>query len=101
MRFSWKAYWGGLPFPPPVDHVLSEISTMTRLSGVALHGMTHGFIELSKPLCYNRAVICEEGIHCLYNSLNLPSPSSHSILPPLQKEDPFAMTPMEWRQHWG
>ena len=83
---------GWFAIPSPVDHVLSEISTMTRLSGVALHGMAHGFIELSEPLRYNRAVICEEGIHCLYNSLNLPSPSSHSILPPLQKEDPFAMT---------
>ena len=43
MRFSWQVYWGGLPFPPPVDHVLSELSTMTCLSWVALHGMVHGF----------------------------------------------------------
>ena len=29
MRFSRQEYWSGLPFPSPVDHVLSELSTMT------------------------------------------------------------------------
>ena len=24
MRFSWQVYWEGLPFPPPVDHILWE-----------------------------------------------------------------------------
>ena len=38
----------GIPFPSPVDHVLSELSTMTRLSWVALHGMAHSFIELDQ-----------------------------------------------------
>ena len=33
----------------PVDHVLSELSTMMCPSWVALHGMTHSFIELDKP----------------------------------------------------
>ena len=32
--------------PSPVDHVLSELSTMTHLSWVALHCMAHTFIEL-------------------------------------------------------
>ena len=41
-------YWGGLPFPPPVDHVLSELSAMTSPSWVALHGMAHSFTELRK-----------------------------------------------------
>ena len=31
MGFSWQEYWSGLSFPPPVDHVLSELSTMTCL----------------------------------------------------------------------
>ena len=35
-----------LPFPSPVDHVLSELSTMTRPSWVALHSMAHSFIDL-------------------------------------------------------
>ena len=34
--------------PSPVDRILSELSTMTRLSWVALHGMAHSFIELDK-----------------------------------------------------
>ena len=35
-----------LPFPSPVDHILSELSTMTYLSWVALPGMTHSFTEI-------------------------------------------------------
>ena len=31
MGFSRQEYWSGLPLPSPVDHVLSELSTMTRL----------------------------------------------------------------------
>ena len=45
MVFSRQEYWSGLPFPSPVDHVLSELSTMTHLSWVALHGMAHSFIR--------------------------------------------------------
>ena len=36
--------------PSPVDHVLSELSAMTHLSWVALHGMAHSFIELDKAV---------------------------------------------------
>ena len=32
MIFSRQECWSGLPFPSPVDHVLSELSTMTRIS---------------------------------------------------------------------
>ena len=46
--FSRQEYWSGLSFPSPVDHSLSELSTMTHLSWVALHGMVHGFIESDK-----------------------------------------------------
>ena len=31
MGFSRQEYWSGLPFPSPVDHILSELSTMTRV----------------------------------------------------------------------
>ena len=64
MRFSQYLYWGSLPFPPPVDHVLSELSAMTCLSWMALHGMAHSFIELLKPLLHDKAVI-HEGDPCL------------------------------------
>ena len=50
MGFSRKEYWSGLPFPSPVDHILSELFTMTRPSWVALHGMAHSFIELDKAV---------------------------------------------------
>ena len=29
MGFSWLVYWSGLPFPPPMDHILSEVPAMT------------------------------------------------------------------------
>ena len=46
MGFSRQEYRSGLPFPSPVDHILSGLSTVTCLSWVALHGMVHSFIEL-------------------------------------------------------
>ena len=51
---SRQEYWGGLPFPPPVDHVLSELSTMTHHSWVALQSMAHSFTDLHKPLRMHR-----------------------------------------------
>ena len=48
--FSRQNYWSHLPFPSPVGHVLSELSTMTRPSWVALHGIAHSFIELDKAV---------------------------------------------------
>ena len=43
--------------PSPVDHVLSELSTMTHLSWVALHGMAHSFIELDKAVVHGISLI--------------------------------------------
>ena len=45
-RILWFA------IPSPVDHVLSELSAMTHLSWVALHGMAHSFIELHKAVVH-------------------------------------------------
>ena len=50
--FSRQEYWSGLPFPSPVDHILSELSTMTRPSWVALHSMAHNFIELDTAVVH-------------------------------------------------
>ena len=36
MGLSLQEYWSGLPFPSPVDHILSELSTMTCPSWLAL-----------------------------------------------------------------
>ena len=65
MGSAWQEYWEELPFPPPVDHVLSEPFTMSCLSWVAPCGMTHSFTELHKPLPHNRAVI-HEGAQKVY-----------------------------------
>ena len=40
--------WFSIPFFS--GHVLSKLSTMTRPSWVALHGMAHSFIELHKAV---------------------------------------------------
>ena len=52
MGFSRQKYLSGLPFPSPVDPVLSELSTMTHPSCVALHGMAHTFIQLDKAVIH-------------------------------------------------
>ena len=47
MGFSRQEYWSVLPFPSPVDHILSKLSTMIYPSWVALHGMAHEQTSLS------------------------------------------------------
>ena len=44
-----------LPFPSPVDHILSEVSTMTRPFLVALHGMPYSFFELDRAVVHAEA----------------------------------------------
>ena len=59
IEFSQQEFWSGLPFLPPVDHILSELFTVTHPSCMALNDMTHSFIELCKPLSHDKAVIRE------------------------------------------
>ena len=47
MGFSRQEYWSGLPFPSPVDHILSDLSTMTVCLGWP-HKAGFSFIELDK-----------------------------------------------------
>ena len=68
MGFSRQKYWSGLPFPCPMDHILSELST--RPSWVALHGMAHSFIELDKAVVLLISLISFLG---LWFSFCLPS----------------------------
>ena len=68
--FSRQEYWSGLPFPSLVGHVLSELSTLTHLSWVALHGMAHGFTELGKAVVH---VIRLVSFLWLWFSVYLPS----------------------------
>ena len=57
MGLSRQEYWSGLPFPSPVDHILSEHSTMTCPSLVGLHGIAHGFTELDKAVVHVLSLI--------------------------------------------
>ena len=60
--FSRQEYWSGLPFPSPVDHILSELSTMTRPSWVAPRTWL-SFIELDKAwsMWSDWLVVCDCG----------------------------------------
>ena len=49
--FSRQEYWTGLPFLSPVDHILSDLSTMTHPSWVAPQAWL-GFIELDKAVVH-------------------------------------------------
>ena len=52
MWFSMQENWSGLPFPSPVDHILSELSTVTCPSWLALHDMANSYIELDKAMVH-------------------------------------------------
>ena len=52
MGLSRQEHLSDLPFPSPVDHILSELSIMTRTFWVALHGMAHSFTELDKAVVH-------------------------------------------------
>ena len=70
MGFSRQEYWSGLPFPSPVDHILSDLSTMTLPSWLARHSMPHSFIELDKAVVH---VIRLVSFLWLWFSICLPS----------------------------
>ena len=63
MGSSRQEYWSGLPFPFPVDHSLSDLSTMTYPSWVAPWAWL-SFIELDKTVVLvwlDWLVFCEYG----------------------------------------
>ena len=63
MGFSRQEYWSDLPFPAPVDHILSDLSTMTHPSWVAPRAWL-SFIELDKAVVLvwlDWLVSCEYG----------------------------------------
>ena len=78
MGFSRQEYWSGLPFPSLVDHILSELSTMTRQSLVGLH--RDGLVSLSKARLWSmwldQLVFCG----CAFNLSVLWFPLSASTL---------------------
>ena len=71
MRFSRQEYWRGLPFPSPVDHILSELSTMTHLSWMTLHSMAHCFIETRLWSMWSAwLALCDCGFHSVCPLMN-------------------------------
>ena len=68
--FSRQECCSGLAFSSPVDHVLSELSTMAHLSWVALYSVTYGFIKLHKAVIH---VISLVSFLWLWFSFCLPS----------------------------
>ena len=51
MGFSRQEYWSGLPFPSPVDHILSDLSTWPAHLGWP-HTAWLSFIELDKAVIH-------------------------------------------------
>ena len=72
MGFWRQEYWSGLSFPSPVDHILSDLSTMTCSSWVALDGMAHSFIELDRlwSMWSVWLVFCDCGFHSVCPLMN-------------------------------
>ena len=63
MGFSRQEYLSGLPFPSPVDHILSDLSTMTSPSWVAPRAWL-SFMQLDKAVFLvwlDWLVFCEYG----------------------------------------
>ena len=65
MGFSRQEYWSGLPFPSPVDHILSDVSAwLIRLGGP--HKTWLSFIELDKAVVLvwlDWLVFCDYGFN--------------------------------------
>ena len=85
MGFSRQEYWSILPFPSPVDYILSDLSTMTCLSWVALWAWL-GFIELDKAVVLmwlDWLVFCEYGfsVSALWCPLTTPTILLGFLLP--------------------
>ena len=85
MGFSRQEYWSVLAFPSPVDHVLSELSTMTRPSWVAPQAWL-SFIELDKAVVLvwlDWLVFCDYGfsVSALWCPLTTPTVLLGFLLP--------------------
>ena len=73
MGLSRQEYSSGLPFPSPVGHILSDLSTMTHLSWVAPRAWL-SFIELDKSVVLvwlDWLVFCEYGFSLWYILLGI------------------------------
>ena len=84
MRFSRQEYWSGLPFPSPVDHIVSDFSTMPTHLGWP-HRAWLSFIELDKAVVLvwlDWLVFCDYGFSVSALLQHLPSYLGFSYLGP-------------------
>ena len=58
MGFPRQENWSGLSFPSPVGHILSDLSTTTRLSWVAPHSMAYFHWVRQVVVCGIRLASC-------------------------------------------
>ena len=77
MGFPRQENWSGLPFPSPVDHILPDLSTMTRPFWVAQQAWL-SFIELNKAVVLvwlDWLVFCDYGftVFALWCPLAIPT----------------------------
>ena len=85
MRFSRQEYWSGLPFPSPVDHILSDLSTMACPSCITPWAWL-SFIELDKAVVLvwlDWLVFCDYGfsVSALWCPLATPTVLLGFLLP--------------------
>ena len=85
MGFSRQDCWSGLPFPSPVDHILSDLSIMTLSSWVAPRAWL-SFTELDKAMVLvwlDWLVFCDYGfrVSALWCPLATPTVSLGFLLP--------------------
>ena len=85
MGFSRQEYWSGLPFPSPVDHILSDLSTMTCSRLGWPHTAWLSFIELDKlwSMWSDWLVVCDCGfsLSAFWCSLSVPTILPGFLLP--------------------
>ena len=65
MGFSRQEYWSGLPFPPPVDHIVSELCTLTCPSWVACTVWLIAPLSYSSP-CTTKKLCSVKGIFWIW-----------------------------------
>ena len=92
MGFPRQEHWSGFPFPSPIDHILSDLFTMTRPSWVAPHGMAHSFIEVDNALVH---VIRLVSFLWLWFSVCLPSDGEGK-----EAYGSFLMGETDWGGNW-
>ena len=85
MGFSRQEYWSALPFPSPVDHILSDLSTMPGHLGWP-HRAWLSFIELDKAVVLvwlDWLVFCDYGfsVSVLWCPLTTPTVFLGFLLP--------------------